>query len=54
VLPKTGTWREGFFTGHPEGYIKQGSGNKYFFPLATTGEPGGEIRFPGISTDSKR
>jgi hypothetical protein len=24
-----GTWREGSFTGSPEGYIKEGSGNRY-------------------------
>ena len=32
--------------GDPKGYIKEGSGNRYTFPL---GEPGGEIHLPGTS-----
>ena len=27
-----GTWREGSFTGDPEGYIKEGSGDRHLSP----------------------
>jgi hypothetical protein len=26
------TWRQGFFTGDPEGYVKEGYGNGHFSP----------------------
>jgi len=27
-----GTWREGSFTGDPEGYVKEGSGHEHLSP----------------------
>jgi len=30
--PVRGMWREGFFTGDPEGYVKEGSGNGHPSP----------------------
>jgi len=36
----TGTWRGGFFTGDPEGYVQEGSGDRYLFPWGPVGEPG--------------
>jgi hypothetical protein len=32
-----GTWTEGFFTGSPEGYVKEGSGNGYLSPQGLLG-----------------
>jgi len=39
-----GTWREGSFTGDPEGYAKQGSGNERLFPSG--------LRFWGTQRDA--
>jgi hypothetical protein len=30
-----GTWRKGSFTGDPEGYVKEGSGNRHLPPLGS-------------------
>ena len=30
-----GTWRDGCFTGAPEGYVKEGSGKRHFSPYGT-------------------
>jgi len=36
----TGIWRGGFFTGDPEGYVREGSGDRCLFPWGPVGEPG--------------
>ena len=36
----TGTLKGGFFTGDPEGYVREGSGDRYLFPWGPVGEPG--------------
>jgi hypothetical protein len=38
-----GTWREGSFTGDPEGYVKKDSGNKCLM-----GNHGGNAALPGL------
>jgi len=35
----TGIWRGGFFTGDPEGYVREGSGDRCLFPWGPVGEP---------------
>jgi len=38
---RRGTWKEGFFTEDPEGYLKEGSGNGHL----SIGDPLGKIEW---------
>ena len=43
-----GKLEEGFFTGDPEGYLKEGSGNGQLSHRSPVAEPGGGFAYQGL------
>jgi len=46
-----GTWKMGSFTGEPEGYVQQGSGEGHLFPWGPLGEPESGLIYQGLRLD---